>query len=222
MVSSIKGWCCSSSSADPPLSCVYEYAAFSIFSPSCEHHMYFPYLVLTALCYTVIELCATSRIKTFGESHFRSGCGISCTSITCDIVLNHRCACVDSYRALVLRPDWEKPYYRCAEAWLRLGDVNTAVAVNKSGREACSERADLERQYKEIQDLITAARYRGRGRVCQSFCLVATLPKGTKYSTVQCLYHLYKYRGLQHPSHCPVFVVFKNGGGRAWSILSCE
>ena len=116
------------------------------------------YSVLTVLCYTVTELCATSRIKTFGESRFRGGCGISCTSITCDIVSNDRCACVDSYRALVLRPDWEKPYYRCAEAWLRLGDVNTAVAVNKSGREACSDRADLERQYKEIQDLITAAR----------------------------------------------------------------
>ena len=104
------------------------------------------------------------------------GGGISCALITCDIVLNYRCACVDSYRALVLRPDWEKPYYRCAEAWLRLGDVNTAVAVNKSGREACSERVDLERQYKEVQDLITAARYGGRGRVCQSLGLAATLP----------------------------------------------
>lgn len=92
---------------------------------------------------------------------------VSCTLITCSVILNCRCACVDSYRALVLRPDWEKPYYRCAEAWLRLGDVNTAVAMNKSGREACSERADLERQYKEIQDLITAARYCiGRGRLC--------------------------------------------------------
>lgn len=97
----------------------------------------------------------------------------SCTLFTCSVILNYRCACVDSYRALVLRPDWEKPYYRCAEAWLRLGDVNTAVAMNKSGREACSERADLERQYKEIQDLITAARYCiGRGRVCQHCAFV--------------------------------------------------
>lgn len=75
-------------------------------------------------------------------------------------LLNCRYACVDSYRALVLKPEWEKPYYRCAEAWIKLGDINNALTVNVSGRTACSERADLDKQYKEIQTLITAARYR--------------------------------------------------------------
>ena len=67
---------------------------------------------------------------------------------------------MDSYRALVLKPEWEKPYFRCAEAWIKLGEIGNALTVNVSGRTTCSERADLDKQYKELQTLLTATRYR--------------------------------------------------------------
>ncbi len=58
---------------------------------------------------------------------------------------------MDGYRALVLQHDWYKAYYRCADAWTKLGDMEKALAINESGRRACAERVDLDRQFKEIQ-----------------------------------------------------------------------
>ena len=57
-----------------------------------------------------------------------------------------RHACLDSYRALTLRPTWEKPYYRCAEAWHRMGEVAFAMAINKQGQALASTYADLSTQ----------------------------------------------------------------------------
>lgn len=57
-----------------------------------------------------------------------------------------RHACLDSYRALTLRPTWEKPYYRCAEAWHRMGEVAFAMAINKQGQALASTCADLSTQ----------------------------------------------------------------------------
>lgn len=62
-----------------------------------------------------------------------------------------RCACVDGFRAVVLREDWHKAYYRCADAWNKLGSLNKALAINERGRRMCSERADLDKQWKELQ-----------------------------------------------------------------------
>ena len=83
---------------------------------------------------------------------------------------------MDSYRALVLKPEWEKPYFRCAEAWIKLGEIGNALTVNVSGRTTCSERADLDKQYKELQTLLTATRYRESfyGVRCSS-CLTETM-----------------------------------------------
>ena len=60
--------------------------------------------------------------------------------------LSLRNACVDSYRALILHPTWEKPYYRCAEAWHRLGEISVAIGVNSRGRVLASSCADLNSQ----------------------------------------------------------------------------
>jgi tetratricopeptide (TPR) repeat protein len=60
-------------------------------------------------------------------------------------------ACVDSYRALVLRPDWEKPYYRCSELWMLLGNHTVALQVNGIGCDMCSMNSDLHKQKSEIQ-----------------------------------------------------------------------
>ena len=57
---------------------------------------------------------------------------------------------MDSYRAIVLRPDWEKPYYRCSEAWLLLGNHATALKINEMGCERCNLKADLSRQRSDI------------------------------------------------------------------------
>ena len=54
-----------------------------------------------------------------------------------------RNACIDSYRALVLHPTWEKPYYRCAEAWHRLGEISHAIDINDQGQVLCSSSVDL-------------------------------------------------------------------------------
>ena len=61
-----------------------------------------------------------------------------------------RNACVDSYRALVLRPEWEKPYYRCSEAWLLLGNHSVALAVNGMGCDMCLLNSGLQKQRTEI------------------------------------------------------------------------
>ena len=61
-----------------------------------------------------------------------------------------RNACVDSFRALVLRPEWEKPYYRCSEAWLSLGNHSLALKMNKLGRDLCSSTSELCRQNEQI------------------------------------------------------------------------
>ena len=63
---------------------------------------------------------------------------------------DYRNACVDSYRALVLKPDWEKPYYRCSEGWMLLGNHTTALQVNGMGCELCTSTSDLLRQKGEI------------------------------------------------------------------------
>jgi hypothetical protein len=59
-------------------------------------------------------------------------------------------ACVDSFRALVLRPDWEKPYHRCSEAWLALGNHSLALKMNNMGRDVCSTTSELSRQNEQI------------------------------------------------------------------------
>ena len=61
-----------------------------------------------------------------------------------------RNACVDSYRALVLKPDWGKPYYRCTEAWMLLGNLTMAKQMNVLGCEMCPMNSDLSRQKNEI------------------------------------------------------------------------
>ena len=70
-----------------------------------------------------------------------------------------RSACVDSYRALVLRTEWEKPYYRCAESWLSLGNLSIALSVNVAGCDSCSMNTDLLRQRSEI---LAAMKAQGR------------------------------------------------------------
>ena len=53
---------------------------------------------------------------------------------------------MDSFRALVLCPTWEKPYYRCAEAWHRLGKLTFAVEINKEGQVLAKSSAELQSQ----------------------------------------------------------------------------
>ena len=62
-----------------------------------------------------------------------------------------RCACVDSYRALVLRPSWSKAYYRCAEAWSRLGRLSEALAINITGLAQCEGSSELQIQSVELK-----------------------------------------------------------------------
>ena len=57
---------------------------------------------------------------------------------------------MDSYRAMVLRPEWEKAYYRCAEAWGKLGNWQMAREVSLSGTSQCDSRTELDRQLREI------------------------------------------------------------------------
>lgn len=53
----------------------------------------------------------------------------------------------------MLKPSWEKPYYRCAESLCKLGDLSTAVTINSAGRSMCETLGDLERQQAELQQL---------------------------------------------------------------------
>ena len=69
-----------------------------------------------------------------------------CALIILIFVFIYRNACVDSYRALVLHPTWEKPYYRCADAWHRLGEITFAVEINEQGRSLAASSADLRSQ----------------------------------------------------------------------------
>lgn len=68
-----------------------------------------------------------------------------------DNVDQYRNACVDSYRALVLKPQWGKPYYRCSQSWMLLGNHSTALSINGVGCEKCSSNSDLQKQRREIQ-----------------------------------------------------------------------
>lgn len=68
-------------------------------------------------------------------------------------LLSFRSSCLDSYRALVLKPSWEKPYYRCAESLCKLGDLATALTINSAGRSMCEQQGELERQHSELQQL---------------------------------------------------------------------
>ena len=63
---------------------------------------------------------------------------------------------MDSYRALVLDPTWEKPYYRCAEAWHRMGDIAHAVEINKQGQKHAKTSADLNSQFHNFTGLEVA------------------------------------------------------------------
>lgn len=63
---------------------------------------------------------------------------------------------MDSYRALVLHPTWEKPYYRCAEAWHRLGEITFAIEINEQGQLLASSSADLSSQLHSFTGLDTA------------------------------------------------------------------
>lgn len=53
----------------------------------------------------------------------------------------------------MLKPSWEKAYYRCAESLCKLGDLATAMTINSAGRSMCEQQGDLERQYTELQQL---------------------------------------------------------------------
>jgi hypothetical protein len=68
-------------------------------------------------------------------------------------LFSFRSSCLDSYRALVLKPSWEKPYYRCAESLCKLGDLATALTINTTGRSMCEQQGELERQHSELQQL---------------------------------------------------------------------
>ena len=57
---------------------------------------------------------------------------------------------MDSFRALVLKPDWEKPYHHCSEAWLALGNHSLALKMNNIGRDVCSTTSELSRQNEQI------------------------------------------------------------------------
>lgn len=70
------------------------------------------------------------------------------TSIVC------RNASIDSYRALVLHPTWEKPYYRCAEALHRLGEMTYAIEVNELGQILSTSSADLCSQLNSFTGLV--------------------------------------------------------------------
>ncbi len=60
------------------------------------------------------------------------------------------CACLDSYRAVVLRSGWEKAYYRCSEAWAKLGEPKVALIINREGLRECIESGDLHKQSAEL------------------------------------------------------------------------
>ena len=60
---------------------------------------------------------------------------------------------MDSFRALVLDPKWEKPYYRCAEAWHRLGKITFAIEINEQGQRLASSYADLHSQHHSFTGL---------------------------------------------------------------------
>ncbi len=53
----------------------------------------------------------------------------------------------------MLRPGWEKAYYRCAEAWNKLGEQDIAIAINTEGLRECSDTDDLYRQSTELSPL---------------------------------------------------------------------
>ncbi len=59
---------------------------------------------------------------------------------------------------MVLRENWEKAYYRCADAWSKLGEMGRALSINERGQRMCRDKADLERQSKEIQAARTEKR----------------------------------------------------------------
>ena len=53
----------------------------------------------------------------------------------------------------MLKPSYHKAYYRCAESLCKLGDVDTALSINSTGRSRCDQVGDLERQYSDLQRL---------------------------------------------------------------------
>lgn len=53
----------------------------------------------------------------------------------------------------MLKPTWEKPYYRCAESLCKLGDLERALTINNLGRSLCEKLDELERQYAELLHL---------------------------------------------------------------------
>lgn len=57
----------------------------------------------------------------------------------------------------MLRPSWEKAYYRCAEAWAKMGELPEALAINQAGLRACSEHPDLVKQLRELQGIISGS-----------------------------------------------------------------
>lgn len=61
-----------------------------------------------------------------------------------------RNACTDSFRAIVLHPTWEKPYYRCAQAWHQLGETSHAAEINRLGQLLCSSSSDLQSQISDF------------------------------------------------------------------------
>ena len=52
---------------------------------------------------------------------------------------------------MVLRPGWEKAYYRCSEAWAKLGEPEMALEINKEGIKECREVEDLSKQTADLK-----------------------------------------------------------------------
>jgi tetratricopeptide (TPR) repeat protein len=62
-------------------------------------------------------------------------------------------ACIDSQRAYVLKPDYDKAYYRCAEAWLRMGEIRYAAIISQMAAKICRYSSDLVKQLRDIKEM---------------------------------------------------------------------
>ena len=51
----------------------------------------------------------------------------------------------------MLHPKWEKSYYRCAEAWHKLGEISRARDINEHGRLLCSASTELQSQMNHLK-----------------------------------------------------------------------
>ncbi|VDI63464.1 E3 ubiquitin-protein ligase TTC3 [Mytilus galloprovincialis] len=65
---------------------------------------------------------------------------------------NYQEALADGRRAVLMKPDWIKGYYRYSQAFYHTGKIDMAIAINKKGMRICEKTKNNDKMLSELKD----------------------------------------------------------------------